>query len=72
MDKPGIQEAGLLRQGNELYDTRDRRFFDPTPPIRIELGNDGGSASTEITVARAEISKYFRLPADMANDASTP
>jgi hypothetical protein len=40
--------------------------------IRIEFSNDSGSASTQITVARAEISRYFRLPADMANDAIVP
>jgi len=38
--------------------------------IRIEFSNDSGGASTAITVARAHIPQYFRLPADMASDAS--
>jgi hypothetical protein len=37
--------------------------------IRIAFTNDSGGATTAITVARTQLARYFRLPADLASDA---
>jgi hypothetical protein len=40
--------------------------------IRVVYVNDSGSATTSVTIDPAQISKYFRLPTDLASDLSNP